>query len=415
MKKKLKVILLIIIGPIVLGIMANLAFKAIEFTTGGKFVSYLEDHSETVTIDEPFSYSIADDDIQKSKLILVGEAHGVKEPTKFDVHFFKHLYTNHGVRTYFAEMDCSQAFLLNEFMKNGDESMINEILKNWVVAQGRNNKDYYGKYAAFQEFYAQLPENEKFRFLGIDKIRDWGLVASVLNRISSADSSLDPLVFENKIILSQLKERINVLDSIYQSDAELSLFIDQLQKNIGYYQDTIPREEVMFKNFERYYKYYGLENSKSYGFFGLYHIFQYRIDDELPLAGLIRESDLGLESSMLSFNFMFVDSHMVMKSNALPSFLQDDGPYTKMGITSDNPLVIYIYGIMDFKRMTGENEKSLIKMNGAENPYAESKRLNTVIQLLPVTDIFKMTEKGKEYVQYTIFVRNSDWAEPIME
>jgi hypothetical protein len=34
-------------------------------------------------------------------------------------------------------------------------------------------------------------------------------------------------------------------------------------------------------------------------------------------------------------------------------------------------------------------------------------------QIFPVTDLMEMNDKGKPYVQYTVFVRNSDWAEPM--
>ncbi len=37
---------------------------------------------------------------------------------------------------------------------------------------------------------------------------------------------------------------------------------------------------------------------------------------------------------------------------------------------------------------------------------------NSSIQLLPVTDKFEIDDKGKPYTQYTLFIRNSDWAEP---
>jgi hypothetical protein len=83
-----------------------------------------------------------------------------------------------------------------------------------------------------------------------------------------------------------------------------------------------------------------------------------------------------------------------------------------MPISSDNMLFIYIYGIKDFKRMTPENYKSLVKMNAENSPYETSNRMNKIIQLLPVTEKFEFDEKGKPYVQYTVFVRNSDWAEP---
>jgi hypothetical protein len=54
-------------------------------------------------------------------------------------------------------------------------------------------------------------------------------------------------------------------------------------------------------------------------------------------------------------------------------------------------------------------------MNAENSPYSQSNRMNTTFQLLPVTDLFEMNDKGKPYIQYTIFVRNSDWAEPMSE
>ncbi len=89
-----------------------------------------------------------------------------------------------------------------------------------------------------------------------------------------------------------------------------------------------------------------------------------------------------------------------------------NGKYTRMPISSDEMLFVYIYRIKDFKRMTLENHKSLVKMNAENSPYATSNRMIETIQLLPVTEKMEFNEKGKDYVQYTVFVRNSDWAEP---
>jgi len=158
-----------------------------------------------------------------------------------------------------------------------------------------------------------------------------------------------------------------------------------------------------------------LSNENIYGYFGLAHVFQYRLNGNHPLASQIRMPDLGLENDILSMNFLFVDTYNAMKSSMLPEGIRDEGKYTRMKITSDNLLFMYIYGIQDLKRTTPENHKSIIKMNGKNNPYSNSNRLNTTFQILPVTDLFEMTDKGKPSVQYTIFVRNSDWAEPMVD
>jgi hypothetical protein len=104
---------------------------------------------------------------------------------------------------------------------------------------------------------------------------------------------------------------------------------------------------------------------------------------------------------------------MVMPSSQLPEFMRDEGKYTKMPVSADNMLITYIVGVKDFKRMTPEHYKSLIKMDGKNSPYSNTVRMNKTIQLLPLTDTFEFTDKGKPYVQYTVFIRNSDWAEPM--
>lgn len=413
MSKKIRNIILVLIGPFLLGVIVFYIFLGIEYLSGKKYVKYLKQNSETTGLEEPFTYAIGTDDFKNSKLILVGEIHGTEVPTKFDVEFFTHLYKNYGVRWYWAELDVAQAYLMNTFLESGDQQLLARILKNWVVVQGRNNLDYMNKYIELHRFYKQLPEQEKFRFIGIDKIQDWRLVTGLVNQVSIDNSTLPKLEFKKEIILSQLIDRVSHLDSLELADSNQVWLIKQLRDNISFFKQKHPREEVMFKNFEKNFRYYELDTAKSYGFFGLYHVFQYEVNGEKPLAALIRSSDLGLADKMISVNFMMTESQMVMKSNTLPRFLQDDGPYTKMGLSSDNVFIMYILGIQDFKRMTPPYYKSLIKLNGTESPYSDTRRLNRTIQLLPVTDVFKMTEVGKEYVQYTVFVRNSDWAEPM--
>jgi len=74
---------------------------------------------------------------------------------------------------------------------------------------------------------------------------------------------------------------------------------------------------------------------------------------------------------------------------------------------------MYLVGIKDFNRMTPESSKSLVKLNAEDSPYSNTIRMNQAIQLLPVTDLLEFNDKGKPYTQYTIFVRNSDWAQPM--
>lgn len=383
-------------------------FHLLEYSTGSKYIAYLKENSETIKLSESFSFNMLDNDIKENRLILVGEIHGFEEPQKFDFELFTHLNANHNVRQYYAELDYVQSLLLNQYMESGDENLLKDALRKWAVVQGRNNKDYFDKYRKFQQYYKKLPEQDKFKFFGIDQIQDIKLTMSYLN---SLNKSIEVEIKET-VDLSTILNQISLLDSIYSNSPDTLFTLTHIKNNFTHYAEKTNREKVLFENFNSLYKQMNSSKEKAYGYFGLYHVFQYQVNGQQPLASLIRMSDLGLENNILSMNFLMVDSYMVRKSNELPEFMRDNGPYTKMPISSDEMLFIYIYGIKDFKRMTPEYHKSLVKMNAENSPYATSNRMSKIIQLLPVAEKFEFDEKGKPYVQYTVFVRNSDWAEP---
>ncbi|MCB9261769.1 MAG: hypothetical protein H6607_05280 [Flavobacteriales bacterium] len=414
-KKISKFTLKLFVGIILLALVMYGVFHLWEYATGGKYVKYLKDNSETVFLEDSFSFEIAKSDINKCKLILVGEIHGTKEPTKFDVEFFKFLHKNYGIRSYVAELDFVQAEYLNQFLVNKDYNLLKKVLKRWVVAQGRNNEDYFNKYIQFQAFYESLNDNDKFQFFGIDKIQDWELTTQYLNDLLPEDQSILPIEYNTENLQEGLLKQINQLNGYYADNKIVLAKLANIKTNIEAVEQNINREDVMFSNFKTTYRENEFSRQKIYGYFGIYHVFQYRVNGEYPLAAKIRMSDLGLEDKMLSINFLMNDSYMVMDSKQLPEPMRDKGKYTKMKLSADNMLVMYIVGIKDLKRMTGKKQKSFIKMNSESSPYANSNRLNSSFQLLPVTDLFEMTDKGKPYIQYTIFVRNSDWAEPMKD
>lgn len=417
LKKILKRTLIVILTLILLPIAAYYAMLGWEYVTGTKYVNYLKNNSETVGIDEAFTFAIADADIAASDLILAGEIHGTKTACQFDVDFFRHLYTKFGVRKYIAELDFVQAELMNQFMETGDLVMLDSILRRWVVEQGRNNKDYYDKYKALHGFYQQLPADDKFTFVGIDKVQDWRLFAAYLDSQNATTNELTRLTISNETGLKPIEERLAFLQQYPDSSLLPTSVLAHLQQNLEYTQSKTNREEVMFQNFKTLYQQGNWERQKLYGFFGVYHVFQYRVNGKHPLASQIRTGIPALSDKILSFNFLLVDSHMVMDSKMLPEFIRDPGKYTRMSLSADNIFVMYIYGIQDFKRMTPAYSKSLIKMNGDDNPYASAgtSRMQRTFQLLPVTDLFEMNDKDKPYVQYTIFGRNADWAQPMSE
>jgi hypothetical protein len=129
-------------------------------------------------------------------------------------------------------------------------------------------------------------------------------------------------------------KQIDLLSTYYSNNTDTLSKLSHLRKNIELVKNSVNREEVLFENFHAFYESKHLENTRSYGFFGLFHIFQYRVNGNHPLASKIRQSDLGLDDKILSFNFILNDSYMVMPSSQLPEFMRDNSQYTKKSISA---------------------------------------------------------------------------------
>jgi len=66
-------------------------FNVRENVRGNNFIPYLQSNIESSTNPEDLSFQMMREDIQNSKLILVGEIHGFQDATKFDPVFFSFL------------------------------------------------------------------------------------------------------------------------------------------------------------------------------------------------------------------------------------------------------------------------------------------------------------------------------------
>jgi hypothetical protein len=157
----------------------------------------------------------------------------------------------------------------------------------------------------------------------------------------------------------------------------------------------VDREQVFFNNFKSAYERYNIKGERVYGYFGMYHVFQHKVNEDMPFAGMIKNYGTPEMVKVLSIIFLLNDSYMVMPSADIQKFMRQPGKYSRMPISADNPLFICIYGVQDFKRMKNNNEKSFIKFIRENSPCEGSYQMNTTIQLLPVTDVMEMTDEWK--------------------
>ena len=413
--KILKIIFRGLLSIVVLSLIAYGIFRAREHFVGSDYISYLTKNSESVSLEDPFSFDIVTEDILNYSLILVGEIHGFEEPTKFDVEFFDHIHSGFNVNSYLLEMDHSQAYFMNKYNETGDTELLDKVLEKWVVNAGRNNHDYRERWINLRGVYTDQP----FTYYGNNNISDYDLLVEHINELAQEQIiELDNSISDS-LKLTQVKFTLEtLLDTINLDSNSSDLFWNyrHLLKNVTYDLEDKNREETLTENLVDLYNHYKLKEEKVYGFYGIGHTLldTFKSGYE-PMASRVSKFDPWFKNEILSLNFIFCDSYMIMPSRALPGILQDQGEYTRMPVSYDNIWLSYMYGIEDLKNVTEERTKTIIKLDGENSPYFKSNRLFRMFKLLPIGQVINAQEGSSttDYGQYVIFVRNSDWAEPL--
>lgn len=149
--------------------------KKYDNYSGKKYLQYWEENKnlfESVKQDENLTFKNLDDYIKTNDLFLYGEFHGIKETTKLDFELIRYLNKKAGLKIHLAEIDFSQAYFLNEYLKSGNEKLIDYVLNSWIIYHGRNNLDYRNKWIQIYNLNKTNPENSQIIVYGIDKIQN---------------------------------------------------------------------------------------------------------------------------------------------------------------------------------------------------------------------------------------------------
>lgn len=379
------------------------SFRAREYVRGNNFIPYLQSNIESSTNPEDMTFQLMYDDLQKSKLILVGEIHGFQDATKFDPVFFSFLRKEFQVKHFLVEMDFAQAHYLNIYNQTGDEKLLDEILNNWVVNIGRESLDYKDKFKKLRQIY--LHEGE-FTYYGNNNISDIELVKRFSNEVLNQS-------FNYESEESDSIQLIEIQEKFIQSQVPANHFwlADYVLKNVEYSIKGKYREEILTENLIALYDRYNLSNEKVFGSYGLGHTVLAPFEGGYKsMATRFAEIRTDFKDAILSTNFVFLDSKMSVHSNGLPSFMQDEGDYTNLSVSYDNIFTSYLIGIDDLRRVTEDESFNLIKLNRKDSPYRHSKRLSTMFKILPFGQILNAAENNvtTDYYDYLILVRNSD-------
>ncbi|PLX09037.1 MAG: hypothetical protein C0596_04355 [Marinilabiliales bacterium] len=100
------------------------------------------------------------DAYSRYRFFIMCEYHFREENTDLFLKVFKNLYTNANVRIVFMESGYANGYLVNHYLQTGDEECLSFITDL--------NQFEEKMYKELKKFYDTLPEDEKFKFVGVD-------------------------------------------------------------------------------------------------------------------------------------------------------------------------------------------------------------------------------------------------------
>ena len=395
--------------------------------------SYTSVPHQPVQLDAANPFPLFDDSFYKNQLFLLGESHGVQTPQTVDFALLKHLNQRVGLRHYLAEVDASQARLLNQYLQTGDTTLLNRVFSRWVKQKAQwGNADFYRKIQRIRALNQTLPNRRRIRFVGIDRIQDNPLAADhlssllVTTRLPEADRRVvDTLLVQLRssrpdsvvgATALPLLNRFKTDSATYQRLLK-STYTEtrQLLTNISWLKTIPSREATLFANFAEVLP--GLNGEKLYGLWGFFHVLQEKpVNSGKPLACRIRESTLYLHDKVISIVFSYLDSFTMLPSSYLPVSMRAPGQrFSPVSMFNNDGAMMKTEGINVMRALSQPRSVTLFALDrpgsfARTTPlrihYSSAMPANQRIEFNPS---LPMTA----YFQYVMLVRDSPMTEPL--
>lgn len=362
-----------------------------------------------------------------NQLFLLGEAHGVQRPQELDLALFKHLNERAGVRIYVAEMDCAQAYYLNQYLRTGNEATLTLVFRSWTAATSQwANQDLQAKFQRLRAWNHTLPRQRQVRFLGLDDVQDQPLLADYLTALVQQQRPPQPVRLRVDSIVSRLRQPVVLAPALAAAARRAGLMLtaartsryDELRHalaNLTY--NPARREQNLLTNFEALYRAQHLEREKLYGFWGLNHVLQSSLQGgSTSWVAQLRQSSLPVHDRIVSLLCVFADCQMLVPRAWLPPTGQEPGTrYTSTNqFNHDGPLVL-LAGMAELKQRTQPGSTTLFDLTA---PAAATRHQPIQVSYplgapLGQAMQFRADLPATAYVQYLLLVRNSPALRPL--
>ena len=401
--------------------------------------AFLEKNKEPVT-PELAANALFDTAFYQNRLFLFGENHGSAQPQQYDLALLKHLHRHAGIKYYIAELDCTKAWMINNYLRDGNTGWLNKVFAGWNKDTSQwANKEYYNKFVQLHSYQQSLPENKKITVLGVDVLQDYSLLeehmafltgSSKFEKYRSFIDTLNGMVKNNSNrpeLIAFSKRLLPVIraDSLFfrKSMGERYFSFRQLITSLTFLSAGMYRDSVMYRNLASQTEMLNLRNEKMYGFLGFFHCLQTGYNKSMPFAALVKKEGGAVVSiQMFALNCKTMLPYVAQVRQMMPKTYVDkllqenkdfkgNGKYVPYDLSNDN-FMMMVDGIGELKELSQPGSVYLFKLTGAASPF------NHVSKLAQITGFQSLSLNSKDShttdaFQYILLFRNSEAATPL--
>lgn len=334
----------------------------------------------------------------RSRLILLGESHGVAAPQGLDLELLTHLNQRIGLVYYLAEIDPVQADYFNRYLETGDEVLLKRVFDHWTNSGAQwGNRAFEDKVRAIRSLNATLPAARRIRFVGIDSVQDWRLVGEWIAGPGEPPAGI--------LAAKAANDRASAaLTALGEKPGHVAAELRATLADISAGQQ---RETVIFNNYARAVRGGKLGNRPAYGLWGLYHVMQAGVNKTQPFAARVAASDLPAASKIASIALLSLDSAV-----QIPVPFPDGVKRLRLtNFNIDGPFVM-VKGAATLRAASEPATITLFDTGARGSPIAATDfgQITTSVGQGFVPD--DPGPQARRLVQYVGVFRDSDWAAP---
>ncbi len=98
---------------------------------------------------------------------MTGEYHGVSSNSLLELEFLKYFSDKLHLKYYLQELPYSYSCRLNDYLKSGDEEILDEAF-NYMKGSNGYSKEFHNKWIEVYKLNQDLSEENKIEIIGVD-------------------------------------------------------------------------------------------------------------------------------------------------------------------------------------------------------------------------------------------------------